>query len=61
LRDIKTALIGNKELGQTGLVHRIEDNSNYIDKDRRYKQKAIGFIAGVQAIFGAIAAYFAYK
>jgi len=61
LRDIKVALIGNKDLGQTGLVHKIEGNTKYIDKDRKYKQKAVGFIAGIQAIMAAVATYFAYK
>ena len=61
IREIKTALIGNSEMNQRGIVHMIKDHDDYIEKDKTFKSKSVGFIAGIQALMGAIAAYFAYR
>jgi len=60
-KEVKTALIGNKEMGSKGIIHYVRENKDYIDNDKKFKQKAIGIIAGFQAAVGAIAAYFAYR
>ncbi len=53
--EIKVALIGNKEMGVSGLVQEVKENSEYIENDKGFKRKALAVIAGIQI---AIAAFF---
>ncbi len=61
IREIKTALIGNKEMNQTGLVHMVKENTDYITKDKGFKQKAIGLVVGVQFAVGVAWTYITHK
>jgi len=59
--EIKSALIGNKEMNQKGLVHKVDCNARYIEKDKQFKQKAVGVIAGIQLMIGAFVTWFKLK
>ena len=48
--EIKIAIIGNEKFGQEGLVNMVRRHEEYIEKDKRFKNKLIG--AG--AILGTI-------
>jgi len=59
--EIKSALIGNKEMNQKGLVHKVDCNARYIEKDKQFKQKAVGILAGLQLAVGALVTWFKMK
>ena len=46
VKEMKNALLGN-EYGQKGLVHRVETNEKYINKDRKLKFLVGGAIMGI--------------
>ncbi len=50
LDEIKTAIIGNKKFGQEGLVNMVRRHEEYIENDKKFKNKLLG--AGV--IIGTI-------
>jgi len=60
-KEVKDALIGNKELGIKGIVHRLEYHSRYIEKDKTYKRKAVGFLAALQTLLTGIVLLFKFK
>jgi len=43
--EIKTAIIGNDQFGQEGLVSVVKRHEEYIEQDRKFKQKLIGAMA----------------
>ncbi len=61
VREIKSALIGNKVMGQKGIVHKVECHNRYIEKDKQFKQKAVGIIAGIQLAIAALVTWFKFK
>ena len=61
VREIKTALIGNKEMNQKGLIHKVDDHDSYIEQDKKFKSKAVGIVAGIQLAIGAALAYLRVK
>ncbi len=61
VREIKSALIGNKAMGQKGLVHKVECHAKYIAEDRKTKQKAIGIFVGLQLAWAGFLAWFKLK
>ena len=50
LDEIKSAIIGNPKYGQEGLVNMVKRHEDYIEKDKKFKNKLLG--AG--AILGTI-------
>lgn len=54
ISEIKTALIGNPEFGQEGLIDQVKKNS----KARRKMYKAGGFFTGLVIAWESIKAYF---
>jgi hypothetical protein len=42
LEEIRKAIIGNPAFGQEGLVDMVKKHEDYIENDRRFKQKLIG-------------------
>lgn len=42
LEEIKKAIIGNPTFGQEGLVDMVKRHENYIERDKRFKNKLIG-------------------
>jgi hypothetical protein len=61
IREIKTALIGNPAMNQKGLVNMVKENSDYIAKDKGFKQKALGLVVGIQFAVGAAWTYITHK
>ena len=59
--EIKTALIGNEEMKQEGLVHLVKKHENYIAKDQWFKAKAVGALAAIEVIGLAIFGWFLNK
>lgn len=51
LNEIHTAIIGKPELGQPGIIPRLEKLEKYQEKDRAFKQKAAGGIAVGSGVF----------
>ena len=49
-KQIKTALIGDKELGTTGFAQMVKANSEYISEDKKFKAKAVGFLGALQLL-----------
>ncbi len=39
LDEIKTAIIGNEKFGQEGLVNMVKRHEDYIEKDKKFKNK----------------------
>jgi signal transduction histidine kinase len=50
IKQVKTALVGDPELKTRGLVDDVRANTEYIEKDRKFKAKAVGVIGGLQII-----------
>jgi hypothetical protein len=50
VQKITLALVGQPELKRPGLIDDVKANSEYIEKDRRFKAKAVGIIGGLQLI-----------
>lgn len=48
---IKTAIIGNEQFGQEGLVAVVKRHEEYIAKDRKFKQKLVGGMVVVTALW----------
>jgi len=42
LDEIKTAIIGNEKFGQEGLVNMVKRHEDYIEKDKKFKNKLLG-------------------
>jgi len=42
LDEIKKAIVGNPTFGQEGLVDMVKRHEEYIEQDRKFKQKLIG-------------------
>jgi len=59
--EIHTALIGNIEMRQKGIAHTVESHDDYIERDKRFKAKAVGIIAGVQLAIAAFLTWFKLK
>lgn len=53
LGEIHTALIGN-QLGQPGLVRRVEDIEKYITEDKALKQKVTGGVLVLGAVWTVV-------
>jgi hypothetical protein len=60
-KEVKTALIGNAELKQRGLIHDVKDNSAYIRRDKKHKEKAVGIFVGVQSAIAALLTWMKFK
>jgi aminopeptidase-like protein len=45
---LNTTIVGDKDYGQIGLISKVEENSDYIEKDKAFKAKLIGgsFVLG---------------
>lgn len=61
VREIKTALIGNEKMGQRGLVHRVDRHGEYIEKDKKHKQKAFGIFLGLQLAWAGFITWLKFK
>ena len=61
VREIRNALIGNKDLGHKGLVHKVNSHDEYIHNDRKLKAKALGIFIGLQAVWAIIVAWLKFK
>lgn len=42
LNDVNGSVIGNTAYGQTGLIKRVQEHEDYIEKDKSFKAKLIG-------------------
>jgi hypothetical protein len=51
IRKLNDAIVGDAEFGQKGIVEKLSEHSKYIEKDKQIKQKVIGGIAVVGAIW----------
>lgn len=47
---IKSAVIGNADMNQDGLAQQVRKNTEYIQNDRLFKAKTVGFLAALQVI-----------
>lgn len=56
--DIKAAVVGNPELHQEGLAHHVKRNSEYIERDKSFKAKAVGGLAVLELIGIGILKFF---
>jgi len=45
---IKSAIVGNPEMRLNGLAHKVNENSEYIERDRLFKAKAVGMLAALE-------------
>lgn len=45
LKDVHDAVVGNLRLGNKGIVVRLQEAEDYIEKDKKFKQKVAGGIA----------------
>ena len=52
--EIKTAIIGNDQFGQEGLVSVVNRHEEYIEQDRKFKQKLMGGLAVVGTVWTLI-------
>ena len=48
---IERVLLGDEEAEQDGLVHKVKDHSQYIENDKKFRNKVIGGIAVGTPIF----------
>ena len=42
---IERVLLGDEEAEQDGLVHKVKDHSQYIENDKKFRNKVLGGIA----------------
>jgi RNase adaptor protein for sRNA GlmZ degradation len=45
---IRSAVVGNSELQQDGLAQQVRKNAEYIERDKSFKAKAVGFLTALQ-------------
>jgi RNase adaptor protein for sRNA GlmZ degradation len=45
---IRNAIVGNSELQQEGLAQQVKKNAEYIESDKSFKSKAVGFLTALQ-------------
>ena len=48
---IERVLLGDEEAEQDGLVHKVKNHSDYIENDKKFRNKVIGGIAVGTPIF----------
>jgi hypothetical protein len=48
---IERVLLGDEEAEQDGLVHKVKDHSQYIENDKKFRNKVLGGIAVGTPIF----------
>ena len=48
---IERVLLGDEEAEQDGLVHKVKNHSDYIDNDKKFRNKVLGGIAVGTPIF----------
>ena len=54
LSDLYTAVVGNKEFEQEGMVGKLKKHDDYIEKDKIFKQRFVG----ATMVIGMIWSYF---
>ena len=54
LSKLNQTVIGDKTYGQTGLIEKVEEHADYIEKDKQFKSKLIGGGIVVSFIWGLI-------
>ena len=60
LLEIKMGLVGSKQVGVEGVVQKCNRNTEYIEKDKKFKNKLVGGFAVIGFIFaGALTALWA--
>jgi hypothetical protein len=52
LERLTIAVCGDEELGHSGLIQQVTTNSEYIDKDKTFKNKVIGAVTAITSIWG---------
>lgn len=58
ISEMKTALLGNPEFGVNGLAQLVKNNAEYIEKDKKFKAKAVGGLAVIQFLITVFVSYF---
>ena len=54
LERLANAVCGDEEFGQTGLIQQVNQHSDYIEKDKTFKNKIIGGVTVITTIWGII-------
>lgn len=54
LERLASAVCGDKEFGQTGLIEQVNEHSAYIESDKTFKNKVIGGITAITTFWGLI-------
>lgn len=54
LEKIATAIVGDVEFQQKGLLQQVNENANYIEGDRGFKKKLLGVTSALTSIWGVI-------
>ena len=51
---LNQTVIGDKTYGQTGLIQKVEEHTEYIEKDKQFKQRLVGGSLVITFIWGLI-------
>jgi hypothetical protein len=51
---INQTVVGDKTYGQTGLIEKVEEHNNYIEKDKEFKSRLVGGGIVLSFIWGLI-------
>tara|TARA_B110000902_G_scaffold153507_1_gene176327 strand:+ start:9043 stop:9309 length:267 start_codon:yes stop_codon:yes gene_type:complete len=56
LERLTTAVVGDETFGQVGLISKVNQHSDYIEADKKFKNKIVGAVSVITTIWGAIIA-----
>jgi len=51
---LNQTVVGDKTYGQTGLIEKVEEHNNYIEKDKEFKSRLVGGGIVLSFIWGLI-------
>jgi len=51
---LNQTVIGDKTYGQTGLIEKVDEHAEYIEKDKQFKQRLVGGGLVISFIWGLI-------
>jgi len=51
---LNQTVIGDKPYGQTGLIEKVDEHAEYIEKDKQFKQRLVGGGLVISFIWGLI-------
>ena len=54
LERLATAVCGDAEFGQKGLIEQVNEHSDYIAEDKTFKNKIMGGITAITTVWGLI-------